>query len=433
MDRRLTLGVFVVVLLSRLCHFGVLWIEEAYPAAAAVNILAGRVPYIDFWFDKPPLFPYLYTLWHSETTLLLRAAGAGYVTLCAWLMARLAGNPLAGLLLAFFLTFDVASAALVLGPDMLTLAPVMGALLLVKDRPYLAGFVLSLGFHVNTKAILFLPLLWSWKAAAAFGVFAAPVFLWTGYLEQVWQWGSLYASQTFIQNPWRDGLLKTLGWLGFHATLVIGAIRGKWNWQIAFWIAAAAACIFAGFRFFPRYYFHLLPPLCLLASQGLLRMNRWKWLPLAVLLLPILRFGPPYLNLAMQKPIADLAMYRDSQMAAGVINAMKQPGNTIFVWGYRPDVDALTQLPGGTPFLESQPLTGVFADRHLFSSQVSADGAERRKQLSASRPTFVVDGLGKYNPDLALAQYEDLQPWLSGYQEIARTRGSIIYRRKTEN
>lgn len=431
MNRRLTLGVFLLVMLSRLCHFGVLWIEEAYPSAAAINILAGRIPYIDFWFDKPPLFPYLYTLWHSETTLLLRAAGAGYITLCAWLLARLAGNPLAGILLAFFLTFDVASAALVLGPDMLTLAPVLGALLL-KDRPWLAGVVLALGFHVNTKTVLFLPLLWSWRSWVAFVLAASPVFLWKGYFEQVWQWGSLYASQTFVQNPWKDGVLKTLGWLGFHITLVIGAIRGKWNWKIALWLLAGGICIFAGLRFFPRYYFHLLPPLCLLASQGLERMNRWKWIPLALLLLPLLRFGPPYLNIAFQKPVADLAMFRDSQMVASVINSIKKPGDTIFVWGYRPDVDVLTDLPGGTPFLESQPLTGVFADRHLFSDQVSSDGSGPRKRLVHSKPTFIVDGLGRYNPRLAITQYQDLQEWLTGYREVARTNGSIIYR-KSEN
>lgn len=423
---------FLLVLVSRLCHWDVLWVEEAYPSAAAINILAGRIPYVDFWFDKPPLFPYLYVLWQGEIGLPLRMAGALYVTLCAWLMARLARNAIAGLLLAFFLTFDVAGATLVLGPDMLTIAPVLGALLL-RDRPIAAGAILALGFHVNTKAILFLPLLWSWRAMLSFAILSAPVFLWRGYFEQVWLWGSQYAANTFWGNPLSEGARKTLGWLGFHSALVIAAIRGKWNWRVIGWIAAGAVCVVAGLRFFPRYYFHLLPPFCLLASQGLAQMGRWKWAPLALLLIPLVRYAPPYWNIANGKPIADLVMYRDSRLAANVVNEMKQSGDTIFVWGYRPEIDTLTRLSGGTPFLESQPLTGVFADRHLKSSVPTAERKLDREQLAKTHPTFIVDGLGRYNSDLAITQYPELQQWLSAYREVARTRGTIIYRRLDGN
>ena len=79
MTRRQLLLVFAAVLIFRLLHSRVLWVEEAYPTAAAINILAGRTLYTDFWFDKPPLFPYLYTLWGAETGMLLRIAGALYV------------------------------------------------------------------------------------------------------------------------------------------------------------------------------------------------------------------------------------------------------------------------------------------------------------------------------------------------------------------
>ena len=39
---------------------GIVWVEEAYPAAAAIQILHGKTIYRDFWFDKPPLVPALY-------------------------------------------------------------------------------------------------------------------------------------------------------------------------------------------------------------------------------------------------------------------------------------------------------------------------------------------------------------------------------------
>ena len=43
---------------------------------------------------------------------------------------------------------------------------------------------------------------------------------------------------------------------------------------------------------------------------------------------------------------------------------------------------------------------------------------------------LVVDGLGPYNPALAISNYPDLNDWLAEYREVGRTRGTIIYRRK---
>ncbi|MCX6590873.1 MAG: hypothetical protein NTZ56_05055 [Acidobacteria bacterium] len=427
------LAIFAVALFTRLLHSNVLWVEEAYPTTAAINILAGRSLYSDFWFDKPPLFPLLYTLWGAQTGALLRIAGASYITVCAWLMARVARNWLAGGLLAFFLIFDVPAASMVLGPDLLTLAPVLGAVLL-RQRPIAAGAVLALGFHFNTKAILFLPVLWSWQAAVSFALVAAPAFLMPGYLDQVWRWGALYARDTFLENPWREGLWKTGAWLGFHAALVLAAVRAKWTRLPLLWIGAALLCAVAGFRFFPRYYFHLLPPLCWLASQALTDKARWgRWARyrfalLALLLIPLVRYAPAYWRPERSK---DLAMFRDARQAAKVIEEQAIPGETLFTWGYRPEIDALSRLPGGTPFLESQPLTGVFADRHLSSAQRSVDAAQTAahlERLAASRPVFIADGLGRYNPALAINKVPALAEWLQQYEVVAITRGTVIYR-----
>ena len=72
----------------------------------------------------------------------------------------------------------------------------------------------------------------------------------------------------------------------------------------------------------------------------------------------------------------------------------------------------------------------MLADRHLFdTTPIPAPWtAAHRAELTRSRPSFVVDGLGPYNPRLALDANDDLRPWLAQYQEVARTRGSVIYR-----
>ena len=48
-------GLFAFLLAARLCHWRVLWVEEAYPMAGAIQLGHGLVPYRDFWVDKPPL------------------------------------------------------------------------------------------------------------------------------------------------------------------------------------------------------------------------------------------------------------------------------------------------------------------------------------------------------------------------------------------
>ena len=122
-------------------------------------------------------------------------------------------------------------------------------------------------------------------------------------------------------------------------------------------------------------------------------------------------------------------MDRDSRAAAALTRRLAQPGDTLFVWGFRPELYVYTGLPAATPFLDSQPLTGVPADRHLTQSvPVETEGARaRRAQLAQFRPTFVLDGLGLYNPQLAIAEYSDLRVWLKNYREVARSGQTIIY------
>ena len=89
-------------------------------------------------------------------------------------------------------------------------------------------------------------------------------------------------------------------------------------------------------------------------------------------------------------------------------------------------------MPAGSRFLDSQPLTGVLADRHLSSSLPIAPewAARNRRELVASDPTWIVDGLGPLNPALAISNFPDLREWLAGYREVGRTRFCVIYKLK---
>ncbi len=460
----------VVVIATRLCHWHVLWADDNLPLAAAIEVARGKTLYRDIWFDKPPLVAWIYLLWGARAGVLLRLAGAAYViaiAAAAWHFARTKWSDREGLLaacfVALFLTFDLPSAIIPLASDMLLILPHFLAIYFAwRGRAFLSGAAAGIGLMCSSKAVFVLAAcaLWQWRSLPLLlAGFAAPNALALGwmwahgsaaeYYRQVWQWGSIYAANTFVEHPLDEGVRRTADWVGFHAALVIGAIiaissaRGfdtrAGRWRSAAWIAIAFAGVILGLRFFPRYYFLLLPPMTIAAARGwslimrrgLFTTRRLAVTALAALLaIPVIRFAPRYVTLARGEAWRDLDMDRDSKSAAEKLRALAHPGDTLFVWGFRPNIFIYSGLPAGTRFLESQPISGVLADRHLFSTAAVAPEftAPNREELTSSYPQWIVDGLGVYNPSLALANQSYLAAWLARYKEVDRSGFSILYR-----
>ncbi len=461
----LWLLLFAFLLALKLCHFNILWAEEGYGSAAAVQILHGKMLYRDFWFDKPPLAALVYVLWQGKAGFGLRLADAVYSLACAVAAFRLArdiwsdrAGVWAACLTAFFLVFDIPASVTTLGPDLLLVLPALAAVdCCVLKRPLWAGVWCAIGLAANAKALLIVGvcLAWCWPAvvplALGFIVGTAPWLAWLAafhalpdYWQQVWWFGSRYSKDTFVVHPWREGLVRTLNWSGFHAGILLAAaacfyLRKLWSdtrWLC--WIGAGVIGVAAGERFFPRYYFLLLPPILMLAAGGMtLAKPRWRVACLFLLLIPLVRFGPRYVLLAADAlegratQWSDVQLNEDSMEASRMIESREQPGDTLLVWGYRPDIFAYTQLPVAGRFLDSQLWTGVLADRHLTSSLATLPemARENRRQLPNLRPTWIVDGLGLLNPALAITAYPELRPWLEhNYVPFGETRNSIIYR-----
>lgn len=451
---------FGFLLAARLCHTGVVWVEEAYPSAAAIQILHAKTLYRDVWFDKPPLSPLIYLLWGAHTGIPLRIAGALFVFACALAAFRFAADLwsereglAAAWLLGFFLTFGIPAAVMALAPDLLMVLPHIAAVWLAwRGRAFASGVVAGMAFLVNPKGVFVLAAcaLWQFRRwpvlVAGFIVPNAIAIVWlaaagalAAYWQQVWVWGRLYSANTFVSQPLGEGLMRTLAWVGFQAALVLAALwwcireRKPERVRFAVWTALALISVWLGLRFFPRYYFALLPPLTIAAARGYTLAGRARLLILALLLIPLARFGPRYVLLAANRSAtwADIALNRDSRAASDIVLRNASPGDTLLVWGYRPDVFAYTRLPAGTRFLDSQPLTGVIADRHLTRTDVvdAALAARNRQEITRTKPAFIVDGLGPLNPALAISQYADLTNWLGNYREIGRTADSIILKR----
>jgi hypothetical protein len=441
---------FLGLLAARLCHSGIVWVEEAYPTAAAIQLLHGKGLYTDVWFDKPPLSAFVYLLWGARIGAPLRIAGAVFVLLCCWMIWRFArdlwGPPegvVAALFVAFFLTFGIPSAVMALAPDLLMVLPHMAAVYLAwRGRAFWSGLVAGIALLVNAKAVFLLAAcaLWAWRdlplLLAGFALPNLAALGWFGrpYIDEVWRWGALYSEQTFA---FATGFTRTLNWAGFQSALVAGAAVAFWkekDWRMLVWLALFLTAVAAGWRFFPRYYFQLLPVMALMAARGYMLLGRWRAIVWVLLLIPLVRFGPRYVMLASdlvrhrEPQWSDLVLNKDSRAAATIIGR----DGTLLVWGYRPDIFAYTRMPAGSRFLDSQPLTGVLADRHLTSSLATAPewAAENRRELIRTNPTWIVDGLGPLNPTLAITNYPDLRDWLANYQETARTQFTVIYKLK---
>jgi hypothetical protein len=449
-------GCFALLLGVRMCHAGVLWVDEAYGMAAARRMLEGAELYRDVWFDKPPLYAWIYLAWGAAEGWALRVGGALFALVCCWLAARTADGMFgrregyaAGALMAFFLSFDHPSSLISLAPDLLLVPFALGAVWAVQSgRPAAAGIVAAAGLLANAKALVLLPVILIWRpkgaARAAAGYTAAAAGVWLaagGWVEPVWQWGAMYSREALFANPLAEGVVRTMNWAGFHAALVMGAAiyfaRREEGWRrMAVWVVAGLVMVAAGMRFFPRYYFALLPALTVAAARGVcLPRRRWVTLALAAaLIVPAVRFGGRHIGTARGEAAAmrDLALFTDAREAAGKIRSLAKPGDTLVVWGYRPELNVMAGLPGATRFLDSQPLTGVIADRHLQDSTASAPelAARFRRELAGTRPVFIADGLGPLNPALAIEGYGDLREWLEGYEQVAETKGVRIYRRR---
>lgn len=464
----LFLCIFAATLVLRLCHTGVLWVEEAYPSAAALEMLRGRVLYREIWFDKPPLFPLLYLLWGGAAGWPLRLAGAVFVSLSAasaWWTARRLGHPgaaaPAALLLAFFLNFGVPSAVMALTPDLL-LAPLHVAAIgcAAAGWPFAAGLLCGAGLLINTKAALVAAAcaLWQWRQGRRLlsgflgvQILAAATLFGVGALsdswEQVWRWGAVYSRETFVANPWWEGLRRTANWAGMHAALVAGAVayfaRGGAGgevarWRLAMWLLICMLGVVLGARFFPRYYFHVLPAACVVAAMGFEKLPRRALAGAALLLvIPFARYAPRYVDLGLDaagvraSEWRDLRLERDSRAAAALVKEHARPGDNLLVWGYRPELYVFTKLPAATRYLDSQPLSGVLADRHLTDASVTYPelAIRHRQQMNrAPRPRLIADGLGRLNPRLEFFSLSGFSSWRVEYEIIGKTETYVLYR-----
>jgi hypothetical protein len=454
-----------LLLMSRAAHVNILWADEDYHLAVAGQFLQGKMLYRDIWYDKPPLNALLMLVtggwpgWPLRLfSVALELAGAAVAFRFASRVWSAREGYIAAGAFVFFHTFYFAYTAMPLEPDTFMILPHMLAVYWAwSKRPAFAGCMAGVAFLLNTKGLFVLPacLLFypaGWLALAA--GFAAPCLAmggWLlsqgaleGYLEQVWRWGLLYAANP-QPEPVSGPLLRLGSWLAFHSALLIGSgvalARLPERWKLAGWVGIALVAATVGFRLPPRYLNQLFPPLLILGSAGIaMILARRTWLQLLLLIavaVPLVRFSPRYAQLLAEDwrgqahDWRDATMDRESRDGAAIVNRLARPGDTLYIWGYRPNVAVYTRLPIVDQMWESQPVTGVPADRHL-SLETPLDAAwaaANHAQLLRTRPTFIVDGLSSYNIELDIFKYPKMAAWMKPYCNVGKAGlGMTVYR-----
>ena len=208
--------------------------------------------------------------------------------------------------------------------------------------------------------------------------------------------------------PWSDSgyiltYLTDLSWgfSSFHfgalLLLLVGQLglrRFAWRPLLLGWlllVATYVAVITPG-RLYPHYLLFLAMPLTLLAGLqwGYLLNGKSRGFGLV--------FGALYLSVGMGAQLIDRVIDRQSMhkliavanprnQVVAYINRRKHAGDTLAVWGWRPELYIETQLPQGTRESLTEAQLNPNRQRDYFRARFMAD-------LRENQPAFFVDSVG---------------------------------------
>lgn len=302
------------------------------------------------------------------------------------------------------------------------------ALTLLKTEPIRARFTRAIWYLAGCALLLLFAAGLIWKAGA-FG----------SMLEVVFRWNAAYAGAQISGLP-RQNLLGQLikiiigqpGQYIFPIGLlaILGAVdlcvrveSARMRWLVPAWALAIVLQVWVQGRYYPYHWLPLLPPLALLAAQGL-RTLRWSlnklerprlasalsaFGVLAIFTLLgigyylFLRFPLRYLTGKVPREVylqgfdraiaSDFSLTADQQVAAWIKNHT-QSNTPVFIWGFEPLIYFLADRPPASRFIYNIPLVAPWSPE------------EWREEL--------IRDLKEKKPAYFIVAHRDPQPWMVG-------------------
>ncbi len=302
------------------------------------------------------------------------------------------------------------------------------ALYILKNEPPRTRAARAVWYVTGCALVLLVAAGFIWKTGA-FG----PM------IDVVFRWNAAYAGAQISGLP-RQGLLTQLmkvltgqpSWFIFPIGLlaVIGTVdlcaradAARIRWLVPAWAVAIVLQVWVQGRYYPYHWLPLLPPLALLAAQGL-RTLRWSLnklerprlaaalsvfglLALFALLgsgyYLFLRFPLSYLAGRFEREVylqgfdraitSDFSLTADQQVAAW-IKDHTQPNTPFYIWGFEPLIYFLADRPPASRFIYNIPLVAPWSPPEW--------RAELVRDLNEKKPLYFV------------VAHRDPQPWMVG-------------------
>ncbi|MBK9746754.1 MAG: glycosyltransferase family 39 protein [Chloroflexi bacterium] len=256
------------------------------------------------------------------------------------------------------------------------------------------------------------------------------------------------------------GLLALLGVVG----VVITARRrdARW-WAVIVWLISGAAMMLVQAKGYDYHWLPMLSPLALLGGWGInqglrtevkglrlesavgplsaLRPPSWIALVALLLIMAVVIGGPtlPYLT-GQEDQATYYARFVGGEFRADeslqVVNVLRErvvPGDSLFIWGFRPEIYYLSGLNPATRFIFQFPLVADW-----YPPEWREQTAEI---LWAALPPYVIVAQVDYMPwvtgseedsNTLLQAYPDLNDWLIyNYERDSQIGNLFLWRRKT--
>ncbi len=307
-------------------------------------------------------------------------------------------------------------------------------------------------------------------SAGAFNAWWESAVVTAGYTAQGYAWAVFWADMArywgFRWDQW--GLLWVLAALGLgqigyraiqktrpQANPLVTDAR-KWTIIIS-WLASTAIAMLIQAKGYDYHWLPMLPALTLLGASAVDQLSQFirsserlpRWtvplsVPLTVAIALLYLFGQtwgtamPYLT--QQLPPSDYyAQFQGDQFtadeSAAVTTYLRErvaPGDTLFVWGFRPELYYLTQTRPATRFIFQFPLVADWYPVEWQQQTVDT--------LWDVMPPYVVVARGDFMPwvtghdadsNMLLQEYTELNNWLIfNYEQETEVGSFLIWRRK---
>lgn len=210
---------------------------------------------------------------------------------------------------------------------------------------------------------------------------------------------------------------------------------------IGIWALAGAAIMLIQAKGYDYHWLPLLPPLCLIAAAGIERIAGWigtalrpmvvTGLVIALIAGAAIRIWPPVLSGEVAF-VAGEFNAAESLRAADYLRQRTTPGDSLFIWGFRPEIYYLSDLNPATRYIFQFPLVGSWYPQEWRQDNVNV--------LWAALPPYVLVAQGDYMPwvtgseddsAMLLQDYEELNDWLIyNYERDAQIGTFQVWRRK---